>query len=233
MFSVIFEVLPNEGRKDEYLELAKHLKPILERIDGFVDNERFESQLKPGWVLSHSTWRDEKSVVRWRTEGQHHVVQGKGRFEIFADYHLRVGDVIADTAPPKEAPILERRFDETEVGVAKLATFTEITPKKGAAFAAQPHLLPAHLGLDLTDGAVAEHDVYASIYNPGKLALLTSWKDTGAGKAWSPEKIDGIEMLRHRRIRVVRDYGRFDRREAPQFYRDVKGSRTKHPAPAH
>jgi heme-degrading monooxygenase HmoA len=188
MFSVIFEVLPNEGRKDEYLELAKHLKPILEKIDGFVDNERFESQLKPGWVLSHSTWRDEKSVVRWRTEGEHHKVQ---------------------------------------------ATFTEITPKKGAAFAAQPHLLPAHLGLDLTDGAVAEHDVYASIYNPGKLALLTSWKDTGAGKAWSPEKIDGIEMLRHRRIRVVRDYGRFDRREAPQFYRDVKGSRTKHPAPAH
>jgi heme-degrading monooxygenase HmoA len=74
MFSVIFEVLPNGGRKDDYLELAKHLKPILEKIDGFVDNERFESQLRPGWVLSHSTWRDEKSVVRWRTEGEHHAV---------------------------------------------------------------------------------------------------------------------------------------------------------------
>ena len=36
MFSVIFEVLPGEGKKDEYLELAKHLKPILETIDGFV-----------------------------------------------------------------------------------------------------------------------------------------------------------------------------------------------------
>jgi heme-degrading monooxygenase HmoA len=229
MFSVIFEVLPNEGRKDEYLELARHLKPILEKIDGFVDNERFESKLRPGWVLSHSTWRDEKSVVRWRTEGEHHVVQGKGRFEIFADYHLRVGDVTADTAPPREAPILERRFDETEVGVAKIVTFTEMTPKKGAAFAAQPDLLPAHLGLDLTDGAVAEHDVFASIYNPGKLVLLTSWKDSVAGKAWSPAKIDGIETLRHRKIRVVRDYGRFDRREAPQFYPDVKGAETKHP----
>ena len=58
MFSVIFEVRPNDGRKDDYLELAKHLKPILESIDGFVDNERFESRLRPGWVLSHSTWRD-------------------------------------------------------------------------------------------------------------------------------------------------------------------------------
>src|SRR5258708_38745654 len=107
MFSVICEVHPNEGRKDDYLNLAKHLKPILERIDGFVDNERFESKLKPGWVLSHSTWRDEKSVVRRRTEGEHHVVQGKRRVAFFADYHLRVGDVTSGTAPPKERPMLE------------------------------------------------------------------------------------------------------------------------------
>ena len=127
MFSVIFEVHPNDGRKDDYLEQAKHLKPILETIDGFVDNERFESLLRPGWVLSHSTWRDEKSVVRWRTEGEHHAVQEKGRFEIFQDYHLRIGDVTADTNPPKEAPVLERRFDETEIGKAKLVRSEEHT----------------------------------------------------------------------------------------------------------
>ena len=233
MFSVIFEVHPNDGRKDDYLELARHLKPILETIDGFVDNERFESQLRPGWVLSHSTWRDEKSVVRWRTQGEHHVVQGKGRFEIFQDYHLRVGDVTADTAPPRAAPVHERRFDETEVGNAKVVTFTEITPVKGAAFASQADLLPAHLGLDLNGGAVTEHDVWASIYNPGKMALLVGWKDPKAAEMWKPKKIDGIETLRHRKVRVVRDYGRFDRREAPQFYADVKGRETRHPAPAH
>ncbi len=90
MFSVIFEVLPNEGMKDAYLEKAKYLKPIIETIDGFVDNERFESRLKPGWVLSHSSWRDEKSLVRWRTVGEHHAMQEKGRFEVFKDYRLRV-----------------------------------------------------------------------------------------------------------------------------------------------
>ncbi|THD53276.1 MAG: antibiotic biosynthesis monooxygenase [Bradyrhizobium sp.] len=233
MFSVIFEVLPAEGKKDEYLGLAKHLKPIIETIDGFVDNERFESQRRPGWVLSHSTWRDEKSVVRWRTEGEHHAVQGKGRFEIFQDYHLRVGDVTADTDPPREAPIHERRLDETEVGAAKIVTFTEITPDKGAGFAAQIDLLPAHLGLDLKNGAVIDHDVFASIYNPGKLALLVGWIGPEAANAWSPKKVDGIEQLRHRQIRVVRDYGRFDRREAPQFYPDIKGAETRHPEPAH
>ncbi len=232
MFSVIFEVRPNAGRKDDYLELAKHLKPMLEKIDGFVDNERFESKLRPGWMLSHSTWRDEKSVVRWRIVGEHHFAQGKGRFEIFQDYHLRVGDVTGDTHPPREAPIQERRFDETEVGAAKMATFTEITPIEGAALAPQTDLLPAQLGLDLANGAVVEHDVFASIYNPGKLVLLVGWKDPKAASTWSPKQIDGVATLRHRRIRVIRDYGRFDRREAPQFYADVKGAETKHPEPA-
>jgi heme-degrading monooxygenase HmoA len=224
MFSVIFEVLPVQGKKNDYLELAKHLKPILESIDGFIDNERFESKHRPGWILSHSTWRDEKSVVRWRTQSEHHAVQEKGRFEIFQDYHLRIGEVTFDTDPPREIPILEKRFDETEVGISKLATLTEATPENCAAFSVQLDQLPAHLGLNLKDTAIVEHDVFESIYNPGKLALLIGWKNAEAARGWSPKKIDGVAMLRHRRIRIVRDYGRFDRREAPQFYPDVKGA---------
>jgi heme-degrading monooxygenase HmoA len=228
MFSVIFEVLPAEGKKDAYLDLAKHLRPILESIEGFVDNERFESQLRPGWVLSHSTWRDEKSLVRWRTEGEHHKMQEKGRFEIFQDYHLRIGDVTADTDPPKDAPVKELRFDETEVGRATVVTFTEITRRKGVVFSKQDDLLLADLGLDLTKGTVVQHDMWASIYNPGKLALLISWADVKAADAWSPSQMDGIDKLRHRKIRIVRDYGRFDRREAPQYYPDVTGRQTLH-----
>jgi heme-degrading monooxygenase HmoA len=222
MFSVIFEVHPKGGKKDEYFRLAKHLKPLLEAINGFIDNERFESKLRPGWVLSHSTWRDEKSVVRWRTEAEHHAVQEKGRYEIFADYRLRVGEVISDTNPPPEVPIREQRLDETEVGQAKVVTFTEITPERSTIFATKVDLLPSHLGLDHHSGAVVEQDVFASIYNPGKIALLVGWKDVEAAKAWWPEKIDGIQALRQRSIRIVREYGRFDRREAPQFYPDVK-----------
>ena len=93
MFAVIFEVQPKKERWDKYLELAKKLKPKLEAIEGFIDNERFESKKTEGRVLSLSTWQDEKAVVRWRTDGEHHGVQEKGRFEVFEDYHLRVGEV--------------------------------------------------------------------------------------------------------------------------------------------
>jgi heme-degrading monooxygenase HmoA len=230
MFSVIFEVLPNEGRLGEYLELANDLRPILEKMDGFLDVERYESRKRPGWVLSQSTWRDEKSMVRWRTQRDHYFVQSKGRFEIFADYHLRIGEIFADTDPPENVSVVEQRLDETEVGVAKIVTFTEATPAKNDAFA-RPERLPAHLGLDVASAAIAEHDVFESIYNPGKLALLTSWKDADSAKAWSPAKIPGVEKLRHRAIRIVRDYGRFDRREAPQYYAEIKPSPAKSAAP--
>jgi heme-degrading monooxygenase HmoA len=218
MFSVIFEVRPRPERFEEYLSLAKELKPLLERVEGFVDNERFESQCRPGWILSHSSWRDEKSVVRWRTQGRHHEVQERGRGEVFEDYHLRVGEVIFDSAPVPAAPIREQRLDETEVGEAKYATLTEITPEVGAAFDASPERLPAHLGLHLDSCGCTEYDIFSSIYTPGKLALLVCWRGRGDAETWAPRRFPGSKDVRHRVIRIVRDYGMLDRREAPQFF---------------
>jgi heme-degrading monooxygenase HmoA/pimeloyl-ACP methyl ester carboxylesterase len=224
MFSVIFEVNRKPDQQDEYLKQAKHLKPILETIDGFIDNERFESQLRPGWLLSHSTWRDEKSLIRWRTQSEHHGVQEKGRFEIFQDYHLRVGEIVIDTMPPAGASGGEQRLDETESAEGKFATFTEITPADAASFAVQPQMIPAHVGLGPACPGLLGHDVFKSINTPGKLALLCSWKSAAQAKSWQPASFEGVKHLRHRVVRVVRDYGMFDRREAPQYYRDVKRS---------
>ena len=82
MFSVIFEVHPKPDQWDNYLGNAKMLRPELEQVDGFVDNIRYKSLTREGWILSLSGWRDEKSVVRWRTAQRHHMVQEKGRSEI-------------------------------------------------------------------------------------------------------------------------------------------------------
>jgi hypothetical protein len=87
-------------------------------------------------------------------------------------------------------------------------------------------ILRAHLGLDPRNSGVVDRDVFASIYNPGKVALLVSWKDADAARQFVPERFAGVKGLRHRLVRVVRDYGKFDRREAPQFYPDARGART-------
>ncbi|MBX6322960.1 MAG: antibiotic biosynthesis monooxygenase, partial [Rhodospirillaceae bacterium] len=145
MFVVIFEVRPRPERLDDYRALARQLRPKLEAIDGFIDNERFSSTRRAGRMLSLSTWRDEKAVVRWRTQPDHYRVQQAGRREIFADYHLRVGEVTADSAPPPGLGVEERRFDETEVGAARRVTISEQAPRPGAAL--DPATLPAALGL--------------------------------------------------------------------------------------
>ena len=222
MFAVIFEVQPRKGRFDDYLELAKYLKPKLEAIDGFIDNERFESKRTKGRLLSLSTWRDEKAVVRWRTQGEHHGVQEKGRFEVFEDYHLRVGEITADTAPPKAVAVTEQRFDATEIGEAKLVTITELEPREKSTLGAKADQLRAHLGLRAGTDGLIDQELFESIYNPGKLLLLAGWRDAEAAKAWTPTKPDAAASLRHRHVRIIRDYGMSDRREAPQFYPDVK-----------
>ena len=215
MFVVIFEVQPRKERWDDYLALAKQLKPKLEAIDGFIDNERFASTRAAGRLLSLSTWRDEKAIVRWRTHGEHHGVQEKGRSEIFADYHLRVGAITADTHPPHGARITQQRLDETEVGAARSVTITEATASAGAP------ALAAALGLDPSAGGLVDHELFESIYNGGKCLLLASWRDPRAASAWKPAPIAAARSPRHRQVRVVRDYGMFDRREAPQFYPEV------------
>ena len=215
MFMVIFEVKPHKERFDDYLEIAKGLKPHIEKIDGFIDNERYESQRQKGKILSLSTWRDEKAVIRWRTLALHHHAQEKGRFEIFEDYHLRVGEIVADTAPPEGYTVREQRLDETEVGAARLVTISELAAKDAKPASAD---VARDLGLaEAKCSGLVDHEVFESIYNPGKLVLLASWANS---TAWEPTAIAGTG-LRHRRVRVIRDYGMFDRREAPQYYAPV------------
>jgi heme-degrading monooxygenase HmoA len=227
MFAVIFEVQPKIERFDDYLALAKQLKPKLEAIDGFIDNERFKSKRDKGRLVSLSIWRNEKALIRWRTHGEHHGVQEKGRFEVFEDYHLRVGEIVSDTDAPNGRSVQQQRFDETEIGEAKFVTLTEVTPAGGAKVAADS--LGADLGLARhADGLVAQ-ETFESITTPGKLLLLLSWQTADAADAFRPAAPDGAKSVRHRRVRVIRDYGMFERREAPQFYPEIRSAQRRQP----
>jgi heme-degrading monooxygenase HmoA len=227
MFAVIFEVHPKSDRWDAYLGLAKMLKPEVEKIDGFLDNIRYRSLRREGWLLSLSTWRDEKALVRWRTQAKHHTVQEKGRSDVFLDYHLRIGQLTKDTRPPEGHALNEQRLDETETGAA--TTISLIDAKRPPQWLEQtaPDDVAKWLGFAPGAPGLVAWDVFDAVLNPGDIILLNSWRDLAAAEAFEAA-VSLQNGARLRRVRVVRDYGMFDRREAPQFYPDAKGAATRH-----
>jgi heme-degrading monooxygenase HmoA len=228
MFSVLFEVQPKAEKWDEYLDNAKMLRPELEQIEGFVDNIRYKSMQRDGWILSLSSWRDEKSVVRWRTSQNHHFVQQKGRADILESYHLRVGEIFADNKLPAGMELLNQRNDETEIGEGRMATIITATRPPG-----HPTNVVAcsqFMGLDIfSGGALVDWDVYDAVLTPGDLCLMLVWQDCSAVRYFE----DGDRMLlpdthRIRHVRIVRDYTMLDRREAPQYYPPVNRAADPH-----
>jgi heme-degrading monooxygenase HmoA len=103
MIAIIFEVQIAEGNQDAYLDHAARLKPELEKMDGFISIERFESLTTPGKLLSLSFWRDEAAVANWRNHAEHRQAQAAGRAGLFADYRLRVVSVVRDYGPQDRA----------------------------------------------------------------------------------------------------------------------------------
>jgi heme-degrading monooxygenase HmoA len=225
MFAVLFEVHPKADRWDDYLGYAKMLRPELERIDGFVDNIRYRSLTRKGWILSLSIWRDEKALVRWRTQAKHHEVQEKGRFEVFLDYHLRVGEVTRDTAlPPALAP-REQRLDETQAGEGTTAILIDARQRPEWATKTAPDAAAQWLGFAPGAAGLVGWDVFDAVLAPGDIILLMLWRDAAAADAFECT-LALPQGARLRRVRIVRDYGMFDRREAPQYYPEVKRSDT-------
>jgi heme-degrading monooxygenase HmoA len=219
MFAVLFEVQPRASQWQAYLDHAKLLRPELEKIDGFIDNIRYRSLRREGWILSLSIWRNEKALVRWRTQAVHHSVQARGRIEILRDYHLRVGQITRDTRLPAGFALQEQRLDETETGGA--TTVTLIDAQMPAQIKdEEPGNVAARLGLDPAAPGLVGWDIFDGVQTPSDVILLTSWRDQTASEAFEQAAVlrDGA---RQRRVRVVRDYGMYDRREAPQYYPDA------------
>ncbi len=96
MIAIIFEVWPNPEHREVYLSTAASLRPLFEKIDGFISVERFESLTEPGKLLSLSIWRDEQAVAEWRAVEAHRIAQARGREKLFLDYRLRVAAVMRD-----------------------------------------------------------------------------------------------------------------------------------------
>lgn len=96
MIGVIFEVLPHPEHKQDYIDIAAELRPELEKIEGFISIERFQSLTDPNKILSMSFYESEDSIIEWRNRSQHRQAQSKGRGGLFDDYRIRIVSVIRD-----------------------------------------------------------------------------------------------------------------------------------------
>jgi heme-degrading monooxygenase HmoA len=96
MMVVVFQVTMREGRTQDYFDLAAELRPELERIDGFISVERFQSLAEPGKYVSLSFWRDGAAIETWRAQRRHRAAQERGKREIFQDFRISVAEVVRD-----------------------------------------------------------------------------------------------------------------------------------------
>lgn len=220
MFTVLFEVHPSVEKKSLYLDIGKTLRPELLQVDGFIDNIRYSSLTQPGWILSLSTWRDEKSLVRWRTQGLHHTAQEKGRKEVFLNYRLKICEITADTHKPDGYKIQEQRLDATRAGDAEAVVLVSMD-KTVLQDTSQEEIL-RHLCLELNkvEGLVS-WSAFNAVLDPGDIIAYLSF--TTANAACDFLKAHGEqEHIRYRGGRVIRDYGMYNRQEAPQYYPDIE-----------
>lgn len=200
MLALFFEVCPREGKMQRYLDIAAAMRPQLDVSGGCLFIDRFRSLDREGWLLSYQIWQDEAAMTRWRVHHGHHGAQCAGRNEIFADYRLRVAQVVREEAPGKPA-WQPQRLNTWNDPATRAPRYLVVADSAGA---------PA--------GDAVAGERYESLYRPGKFAQVRA-------VASLAEALDLTEVCRvggpvetFRTCEIERDYGMFERAEAPQYY---------------
>jgi hypothetical protein len=129
-----------------------------------------------------------------------------------------------DTRTPDGYTVHEQRLDETETGEGTTAVLIDAKRPPESLQTISPDDVAKGLGLPPNASGLVAWDVFDAVLTPGNIMLLMSWRDQDAAEAFE-RTVSLAHDARLRRVRVVRDYGMFDRREAPQYYPDVERSR--------
>ena len=205
MLALLFEVTPKPDAYQRYLDIAASLRPALDKHDGLLFIDRYRSLTRPGTILSHSLWRDEASMAAWRTFEKHNHAQIAGREHVFADYRLRIADVVLARVP--DAGDWRRpRPSSYRDPAARPPRHVVIAASRGAPCAGEAS--------DRFESLNWPNE-YLALYDAGDLRAAESLLES-LGKT-----MPGVTTTSLRLCELERDYGMFDRREAPQYYPPV------------
>jgi hypothetical protein len=117
--------------------------------------------------------------------------------------------------------LLEQRLDVTETGAGAAVTLLEA--KRAPEWAEQngARAVARSLGLETEASGLVAWDVFDALLTPGDMIVVATWRDQAAAEAFERDaKLPEGVRLRH--IRVIREYGMFDRREAPQYFEEAR-----------
>src|SRR5262249_22668696 len=135
--------------------------------------------------------------------------------------------ITADSQVPTGYALEEQRLDETEVGDATTVTLINATRPAEWKQANNPYDCAEWLGLNPWGAHSTSLGIFDAPHRARGPILLISWKDAAAAQAYEDTSAPN-DKARVRRVRIVRDYGKYDRREATQYYSDAKGGETLH-----
>jgi heme-degrading monooxygenase HmoA len=206
MIGLFFEVQTRPGRMDQYLNLAASLKPELEAMGGCLFIDRFKSLTRENLLVSYQIWQDEGALTAWRVHAHHHEVQTVGRERVFSDYRIRIAQVIHEARPGQPIWQPERRTPYNDPA-RRLPTYLLAAESKRAT-------LPVE-----TDW---RRDAFESVYRNGHFAHLIDLPDTPSGVEFGHRLFADSTVAYFRIFEVMRDYGMYDRTEAPQYYPPIK-----------
>jgi heme-degrading monooxygenase HmoA len=202
MMSLFFEVEVKPGRMEQYLTLAAALKPALDQMGGYLFLDRFRSLLRDNLMLSYQIWQDEGTMTAWRADARHHNVQTLGREKIFSDYRLRIAQVVHEARRGKPIWQPERRTPYNDPA-RRPPAYVLVTESNNAK-------LPVRRDWG--------GDTFASVYRDGQFAHLIDVPDQQSGVAVADRLLADLTIEYVRIVEVIRDYGKYDRLEAPQYY---------------
>jgi heme-degrading monooxygenase HmoA len=206
MLALLFEVTPKPGGYQRYLDIAAALRPALDAHDGFLFIDRYRSLSNPDVILSHSLWRDEASLAAWRTFEQHHHAQVAGREHVFADY--RIADVVHARMPDAGDWKPSRPSSYNDPGACPLRHVV-IAASRGN---------PCGGDASGQFESLNRPNEFLSLYDAGDFEAVRMLLESLA----SPKPDATTSQTTSVRVcEVERDYGMFDRREAPQYDRPV------------
>lgn len=202
MLALFFEVQPKPEHFQRYLDMAAALKPALEKIDGFISIDRYKSLKREGVVLSHSIWRDEAALTAWRVHEGHHRAQDAGRNTVFLDYRLRIAEVLREEQPGKPA-WQPQRVSAYNDPAHRRPRYMVVAESSSETFDALAGLQP---------------EAWASLNRQNEFVHVMDVPDLPVALELTDNCRVGAPAYRYRVCEVERDYGMFERGEAPQYY---------------